>query len=141
MCTIKTKGNINKYSPVPDLSSVQPEKDARATRSMLIASSVSILLGMVIPLLFPFTEQETLTLTYISYAIALVLHLTGLLRIFLYYLLLKELEGTVMAFDPARYLSFANYLRILVFLSPESCSNSQTPVQNEDEAIRHDKQF
>ncbi|GFY66612.1 uncharacterized protein TNIN_463361 [Trichonephila inaurata madagascariensis] len=119
---------------------IGPKDDARATRSMLMVSFVFILFGMVIPLLFPSTEQETLTLAYNSFAIAFVFFWTGLLRIILYYLLLKELETTKIPFDPAKYLSFANYLRILVFLSPESNSNSQTRVQKKDKAIKHDKQ-
>ncbi|GFT76494.1 hypothetical protein TNCV_3022641 [Trichonephila clavipes] len=85
-----------------------PEKDARATRSVLIASSVSILLGMVIPLLFPFTEQETLTLTYISYAIALVLHLTQVVCVCVCSLIddALSLYAQVCRFDPGPSLDF-----------------------------------
>ncbi|GFY77516.1 uncharacterized protein TNIN_147431 [Trichonephila inaurata madagascariensis] len=120
---------------------VYPDNGARTTRDVLMACFAFVLLGMVIPVFFLLTKQDIfLALPYISYGIALALYLVFLFRIFHYYWHLRGLEAIGMPFNPARYLSFPNYLRIIAFLPPEGYSNSQTPVQNEDEAIEHDKQ-
>ncbi|GFQ91858.1 uncharacterized protein TNCT_435312 [Trichonephila clavata] len=135
---------------------VYPYNDARATRNVLLTCFIFILLGIVISLFFPFTKQETFMLACLPYVVAFFLYLStlqemqGLLsqpkkmkflgRIFIYYLILKDLEATGVPFNPDVHLSFLNYLRIIAFLLPEVSTTSQTPAQNEDEAIEHDKQ-
>ncbi|GFQ91860.1 uncharacterized protein TNCT_435311 [Trichonephila clavata] len=119
---------------------VYPYNDARATRNVLLTCFIFILLGIVISLFFPFTKQETFMLACLPYVVAFFLYLSFLGRIFIYYLILKDLEATGVPFNPDVHLSFLNYLRIIAFLLPEVSTTSQTPAQNEDEAIEHDKQ-
>ncbi|GFT76466.1 uncharacterized protein TNCV_3022431 [Trichonephila clavipes] len=120
---------------------VYPDNGARTTRDVLVASLTFILLGMLFTGLFLLLAKEKMFVSaYTCYGIGLFYFLVVLLRVFLYYRLLRDLEATGVPFDPATYLSFANYLRIIAFLPPEGYSNSQIPVQNEDETIEHDKQ-
>ncbi|GFQ80346.1 hypothetical protein TNCT_643351 [Trichonephila clavata] len=130
------EGILSSVSPRHQRSREYPDNGARTTRSYLMASLLFIILGTVTPVLFLLTELKIFfTLTIVCWAIAIILFIRGLWRVLHYYRFLRRQEASGIPSDRERNLLFTNYIRELVFLSPDGYPSSQIPLQNETRNI------
>ncbi|GFY53875.1 uncharacterized protein TNIN_19291 [Trichonephila inaurata madagascariensis] len=109
-----------------------PDNGARTTRGLLLLFILHIFYSLT-NLTIGCIEQEIIFI-YVAcafFGISGILLMVALVRILLFYLYRRRLEVSGVPLHPAEILTFANYLRILVFHTPKGYITETATTDNE----------
>ncbi|GFR24757.1 hypothetical protein TNCT_674211 [Trichonephila clavata] len=116
-----------------------PENGVKVTRFVLICFITHILAATICLTISFSLKQDMFRYIGGTYcATAVILLVVILIRIFRFYLLRRDVMASGLVIDPDVFLSLANYLRILVFLSPKGYPIYDVISENEVQTERDD---